>query len=390
MWQRIYILGLIFCFSSFFSQNKSKYAEVDNIITKANDSINNIVSLVKFIEINFKEEEFKCRAIYKWITTNIEYDLNSMYTINLKAKKDDIISAAVSDRKAICMGYAYVFDTVCKLSGIKSEVIVGSTRQSWFPEPTGHAWNSVKINEKWYLVDPTWGSGTISNRKFVKKLNEKYFLASGLALRPSHHPIDPIWQLNEKVISLENFYNPKSPLGSYSKDFWNYEDSIKDYYKADYIDKLKSTQRRLKGNGTNSNVTSDYYVYLENVIINQYNKKLKSGFSYSNNAINGFNEYINYKNNQFTPAVEDEEINKMLPKIEEDLYKSEDIFSEIRKLGNEEINEQINQNLKHQNELKNRIKEEKEFVKLYLATKKNKRRDLFYKKTYSIFGLPVK
>lgn len=369
---------------------KSKYTEVDIRITKANDSINSIGSLVKFIEINFKDEEFKCRAIYKWIANTIEYDLNSMYTINLKVKKDEIVAAAIRDKKAICMGYAYVFDTICKLSGIKSEVIVGSTRQSWFPEPTGHAWNSVRINEKWYLVDPTWGSGAILNKKFVKKLNDKYFLASGLSLRASHHPIDPIWQLNENVITLENFYNPKSPLGTYSKVVWNYEDSIKVFFQSETIDRLRSTQRRLKNNGTNSNITSDYYVYLENALIVQYNKKLKAGFTFSNNAINWFNDYINFKNNQFTPEIEDEELDQMLPKVENDLNKSEYVFNEIRALGNEDINEQIDQNLKNHNELKNRVKEEKEFVKLYLVTKKNKRRDLFYKKTYSIFGVPVK
>ena len=109
-----------------------------------------------------------------------------------------------------------------------------------------------------------------------------------------------------------------------------------------------------------------------------------------NNAIDEYNTYIEFKNHQFSPSKPDDEIEKMIPDIEKEMEWYENISLELSLLENEDINNSINQNAKNINELKKRLNEEKSFVSLYLSTKKNNRRDLFYKKTYTLFGIPIK
>jgi uncharacterized protein (TIGR03000 family) len=42
---------------------------------------------------------------------------------------------------------------------------------------TAHAWNAVKLDGEWHLVDATWGAGGIKDKQFVKKFKDYYFLA---------------------------------------------------------------------------------------------------------------------------------------------------------------------------------------------------------------------
>ena len=42
---------------------------------------------------------------------------------------------------------------------------------------TNHAWNVVKIDQNWNLIDCTWGAGTFSNNKFNRSLENFYFCA---------------------------------------------------------------------------------------------------------------------------------------------------------------------------------------------------------------------
>ena len=68
-----------------------------------------------------------------------------------------------------------------------------------------HEYNAVKLKNKWYLIDSTWGSGYILKKKFYKKYSPYYFCVSPDLLINSHYPINHNWQLLEKPISFKQF-----------------------------------------------------------------------------------------------------------------------------------------------------------------------------------------
>lgn len=68
-----------------------------------------------------------------------------------------------------------------------------------------HAWNAVKLDRAWYLVDTTWGAGTLSGMRFQPKFNPYYFAAAPQQLIYSHYPAKEKWQLLAQPYSRQDF-----------------------------------------------------------------------------------------------------------------------------------------------------------------------------------------
>jgi transglutaminase/protease-like cytokinesis protein 3 len=60
------------------------------------------------------------------------------------------------------------FNDLAQKSGIQSYIIEGYTKQYGKVSSLAHAWTAAKINNKWYVFDPTWGAGYVNNGKFFK------------------------------------------------------------------------------------------------------------------------------------------------------------------------------------------------------------------------------
>ncbi len=377
MFVRFYFaILMVFGFSS-NAQNANttltkNYRAIDKKMSEVKDSFTSIPELGNYISSAFSTEEEKCRAIYYWVAKTIEYDVKSMYAINLKETHKDIIAKTFTTKKAICMGYALLFDSLCTLTNITCEYVTGSTRQDWFPEPTGHAWNAVKINQTWYLVDATWGSGYIEDRRFIRALSNKYFLADGKTFYPSYHPIDAIWQLLEYPHDLFYFYNQSKTKTASVK--WNYTDSIEAHLKRSEIDKIIATQRRLKLNGTNSNFTSDYYIYLENKKTAYFAKEFNKVTKRLNQIVNTYNSYNNLRNNKFEPAISDSLLKHTFDESTIYLKESEGVLNQLKKYNVPDLSENIvDVNIKIK-DLQTLIERENKVIETHLSKKSKKRK----------------
>ncbi|KAJ8357418.1 hypothetical protein SKAU_G00202120 [Synaphobranchus kaupii] len=72
-----------------------------------------------------------------------------------------------------------------------------------------HAWNGVRLEGRWHLLDSTWGAGNTSKNssKFKFEYNEFYFLTHPALFAGDHFPLDAKWQLLTPPISLKQFEN---------------------------------------------------------------------------------------------------------------------------------------------------------------------------------------
>jgi hypothetical protein len=362
------------------------YGATDKLIdTKEFSSIK---ELAVFIDSGFPEEVQKARAIFSWISSHIDYSTDLMYTYRYRMETPDLAAEAFSARKAVCAGYAALFDTLAFLTGLHSEVIQGSTKQDFLPSVTGHCWNVVKLGGTWKIIDATWGSGYLTKEKYVRRRDESYFLAEPGKFIRTHLPFDPIWQLLEKPLSLYEF-NARS--ASSVKLPWNFADSINTQLSLPGLLQLQHSARRLKEFGANSETTNNYYHYLQSRELEHFNKINLRSTSLLNEAVEGYNDYINYKNKQFQPLKPDAEIAVLLKPAAGKLIEAEQGYNLIlNNLNEPEYTSQVRSNQKQLTDLKNKISEEQVFVDKYLGTKKNKRRNLFYTTTYTWFGIPIK
>ena len=168
---------------------KQKYKSFTEIIFPLTDSL--------------KTDQEKFRAIFRWITDNIEYSYS-----NRSTNPDRVIKKG----KAVCGGYASLLRIMCGTIGIKCPVITGYTKTTISDinkkyKRTDHAWNAVKLNDKWYLVDATWASGYLDERtrKFVKQYDNTYYFTEPKYFYSKHLPKDKSYFFDEPVIKLKNF-----------------------------------------------------------------------------------------------------------------------------------------------------------------------------------------
>lgn len=95
-------------------------------------------------------------TIYKKIGETIEYAIDED-----GEPCDDInchnLKGGLLEGKCVCEGYALILQQVLKCAKIECKYIDG------FSGVEGHAWNQVKIGEKWYNCDLTWDADKIRN-----------------------------------------------------------------------------------------------------------------------------------------------------------------------------------------------------------------------------------
>lgn len=191
--------------------------------------LDNLPLLAHNLTSKLPTEVEKFRAIYIWVCQNIKADINQQNKIFRKHKKfkDDSIGyikwnnsylkttfkRLLKDKKTMCTGYAYLIKELSFLSNIECEIINGYGRSVASNidelELANHSWNAVKLNNKWYLCDPTWSSGYTINSTFIKDYNDGYFLTDPTLFSKSHYPIEKKWLLNNTT-STSNFVS--SPL----------------------------------------------------------------------------------------------------------------------------------------------------------------------------------
>lgn len=215
---KIFILFFLFKIDCYA---QSEYYAIDNFVKEI--SFIESESLATKLTENYDTDLEKVRAIFFWISNNIEYDLplskdqnqiNKLYT-----SAEDIVRHTLKSKKAICSGYSYLFQSMCDEVGIESVVINGFSRQIFdgFKEKleTDHAWNAVKIDNEWYFLDSTWASGNTVTGQFVKEFNGFWFLTDPEEFIYTHYPEDSKWTLLDREFTKNDFYRLPTLNGNF-------------------------------------------------------------------------------------------------------------------------------------------------------------------------------
>ena len=220
----------------------------------------NYKDLAKKLTAPFTTQEEKVRSIFIWITHNIKYDYRkfksnqrkggyrikgrSKREIAIKRKKlrERRIATTYRTGKGVCEDYSYLFQYMCKAIGIEAKYITGVTKTSpmqigKYPKHSAHAWNAVKIDGKWYLLDATWAAGTVDHRsgRYHRDYHEGFFMSSPELFALNHFPDNSKWQLLKKPVTKQEFKNFAFPHG----EFFTSKDIIDFYPKSAYLSAKK-------------------------------------------------------------------------------------------------------------------------------------------------------
>jgi hypothetical protein len=199
---------------SFAAQNKPEvgpFAEIDKHALAAPESVEkSIPELAKYLVQPCKTDKEKVRAFFRWITDKVSYDTEGFFSGKFGDTK---ATSVLASRVTVCDGYANLFVALCQQSRLEAVKVVGNARFNGLVIKSGnkiltggpHAWNAVKINGQWRLLDVTWGAGGLRGNKFEKDFTEYYFLPSHDQLLFTHFPNNSRWQLVKNPISRKEF-----------------------------------------------------------------------------------------------------------------------------------------------------------------------------------------
>ncbi|TVQ45098.1 MAG: hypothetical protein EA365_08490 [Gloeocapsa sp. DLM2.Bin57] len=166
-----------------------------------------VSELARLLSAHATTDLEKARIIYTWLAVNIAYDVQGYYT----GEYGDLTPEGVLKRRqAVCSGYANLYQALSQEMGLESFIISGYAKGLSYESTanlreTNHAWNGVKINGNWYLVDATWAAGTVDSHQFTPNFNQFYFATPPEQLIYSHLPEDENWQLLTNKYTREQF-----------------------------------------------------------------------------------------------------------------------------------------------------------------------------------------
>ena len=89
-------------------------------------------------------------AAHDWIVTHTTYDKGMLLPIPEHSPDSVNPYGVLINGESICMGYTTTFHMFMDMLGVESVIVRGSS------DGEEHAWNMVKLGEKWYHVDVTW------------------------------------------------------------------------------------------------------------------------------------------------------------------------------------------------------------------------------------------
>lgn len=189
--------------------------------------IANADTLAKQLIALGKTDREKVRAIFRWITEHIDYNVMPLgqrknvarqfykepedSSVALPPLNERIAAKVLNTGVAFCEGYSRLFKTLCDHAGIKAEVIYGYARTNNNRRfAVNHAWNSVYIDSSWYLLDVTWASGVVSyGNEYIRQYNDFYFLTPPSDFIRDHYPEDLKWTLlNDPPVYREYGQSP--------------------------------------------------------------------------------------------------------------------------------------------------------------------------------------
>ena len=141
------------------------YRESAAQLKKVNKKVKSVLKSLKLSKLSDKE---KVKKIHDYIVNLFSYDR----TLTRFTAYDGLVSVK---HTTVCQGYAVLMYKMLTDAGVPCRYVTGNAGEA-------HAWNIVKIGNKWYHLDATWDDPVSS----VPQLSYEYFLVGSKTIAEDH------------------------------------------------------------------------------------------------------------------------------------------------------------------------------------------------------------
>ncbi|MFT5680186.1 MAG: hypothetical protein ACI8RZ_001092 [Myxococcota bacterium] len=145
----------------------------------------------------------RARAVHDFVATTVAYDTDSLLPGQRAPQDADTV---FTTGEGVCAGYANLMVAIGAAADLDIVYLVGHSRdEEGGVAGSMHAWNAVKLEGKWYLIDATWDAGGVGADGFEYDYKTDYLLTPPQYFRITHLPEEPAWQLAAPALSRGEF-----------------------------------------------------------------------------------------------------------------------------------------------------------------------------------------
>ncbi len=234
------------------ASSREQYVAVDSYAQSAPE-FNQVSRLVDYLIRPYqKSERLKARVLFAWMVYHLNYD--QFKADNLAGKTRDrkprVLNSgdAFKTRIGVCGDFADLFVKMANRAGLKAvriDGVAGEKLTRATAPASAHAWNAVRIDKEWYLLDVTWAMGEDSaifqdmkeindykkavreRRKHTeeltispnRKINNKWFLTPPEIMIETHFPNNIKWQLLDDPITPRDVFEKNEGETDTHKNF---------------------------------------------------------------------------------------------------------------------------------------------------------------------------
>jgi hypothetical protein len=189
------------------------FAAVDaHVAATPREATQSVSALAGYLVRSGSDDLTRARAVFRWVADNINYDVAAFRSGTIT---DVSPEGVLRSRASVCEGYSRLSEALGRAMGLEIVVVAGWSKgygyrmgETFEGQRPNHAWNAVRIGGSWRLMDATWGAGYLdAQMRFVRRIQEHYFLTPPEAFINDHLPEDPAWQLLPRRISGAEYVN---------------------------------------------------------------------------------------------------------------------------------------------------------------------------------------
>lgn len=219
------------------------YSAADRHAKNAPEQLESMKDVVNYLIEPFDNDEEKARTIFTWIVFHVDYDkykynktfqqksTGGKIRANEKLETGDIFVTRIG----VCQEIADLYTKMALMGGLDAATVIGYAGRNVTNQNKNqfrHAWNAVKIDGEWKLLDVTWamqgditsGSNIQSNsghrreidkrergdRSVLKtrsdrRIDEQWFFPKPNDMIKTHYPDSEKWQLLTSPRSFSRF-----------------------------------------------------------------------------------------------------------------------------------------------------------------------------------------
>ncbi len=176
---------------------------------------NNAKTILKQINSDSLTDYQKIFNIYTYLCSRVTYDhvlldymsVKNDFSVNTFGHFNvfymESILYDLDNQISVCDGIAKTFTLLCRIEGIAASKINGIANIG-AGSSGAHAWNRVKLDNNWYIVDCTWGVASyIDTSTYYEAFTYAYFLVSEEEIEDTHRAE---YQINSENTISYNFY----------------------------------------------------------------------------------------------------------------------------------------------------------------------------------------